>query len=135
MRTLLFSVFILPILFLSGCKDSKTTVDPNSLQGTWNLIETLVDPGDGSGTFQPADYSKQITFFQGTTYVCTGSTCFMGNSSTSSSGTYDEVSLTLQPQGGCPNGSFPVHYKLENGYLIISYPCIEGCQEKYEKDQ
>ena len=50
-QTLLLTVVI---FFIIGCEKSKQ-VENNSLVGKWKLTESYADPGDGSGTWQPAD--------------------------------------------------------------------------------
>jgi hypothetical protein len=46
--------------FLSAC---NTENQNEGLVSKWHLIEQLMDPGDGSGTFQPVTSDKTISFF------------------------------------------------------------------------
>jgi hypothetical protein len=52
------NIFLLLSLFLtlSACTDCDdvTPVSESSIIGNWELVAVLSDPGDGSGTFQPA---------------------------------------------------------------------------------
>ncbi len=43
---------ILPLLFLNCNKDPN--VDASKIMGSWLLVATLVNPGDGSGRFVSA---------------------------------------------------------------------------------
>lgn len=60
-RAVLFLVLSVALL-VSCSKSDETCADKTVLTGTWKLVETLADPGDGSGTWQPAVHPLTITF-------------------------------------------------------------------------
>lgn len=122
--------FILALLLLTGMTSCKKNQNQTVLEGTWELHEQLMDPGDGSGTFQPAS-GKEITFHSNGTFTANFSLCGMGSSGNPTDGTVDQSGAVLIPQN-CASG-VTVGYKLENGNLYLFYPCIEACQEKYKK--
>ena len=45
---------------LQACTEEET----DDLRNKWKLIEVLADPGDGSGTFQPVESDKTISFLR-----------------------------------------------------------------------
>jgi len=52
-QTFLFT-FLLTVVF-SCKKEDKGPAENNGLVGKWKLVESLLDPGDGSGTFRKVD--------------------------------------------------------------------------------
>ncbi len=100
----------------------------------WNLIEQLVDPGDGSGTFQPIDSERTIEFFKNGKVVSNGSFCSMSsNSGQKSYGVFNDNKEIITPKEDCNSSEYKIYYKLIDGYLHLSYQCIEGCAQKFEK--
>src|SRR5438309_2785589 len=61
-------VALLSLLFctmLFSCRKSDSNMgSKTALAGTWKLMETLADPGDGSGTWRPAPEALTLTFTQ-----------------------------------------------------------------------
>ena len=101
--------------------------------GTWKLTEVYFDIGNGSGTFQPAGYARTITFFSDSTYttdlgICTITT--NGNDQ-SGSGIYSPGQQLIFPTTCRTNAAYP--YELVGRQLTITYPCVEGCAEQYQK--
>ncbi|NNM18501.1 MAG: hypothetical protein HKP24_08010, partial [Croceitalea sp.] len=43
--------------------------------GTWQLVEILADPGDGSGTYTPVDSNKMIVFDNNGRFSSNGAIC------------------------------------------------------------
>ena len=62
MRTALFFSMVCALLLFSCTKSESGTNSKATLPGTWTLVETLADPGDGSGTWQPAATPLTLTF-------------------------------------------------------------------------
>lgn len=123
-----FYLFLVATFSLSSC---NTEEDPE-LINEWHLIEMLADPGDGSGTFQPVTSDKTILFFEDGTVTSNGSICFMGTETASgSTGTYSEANMTIDVDD-CIGGHVPLNYEMDGAFLILNYPCIEACREKYE---
>ena len=106
----------------------KETVDPDVVD-SWQLVEMLSDPGDGSGVFMPVNSDKTITFYTNGQVECLGYLCqHSAQSGTVTTGTYSLVDSTI-------NGTNCniLNFELSQNYLIIDYPCIEPCRAKYEK--
>ncbi len=119
-------------LFLLSCKDDGDTPEPELL-GSWKLVEVYFDPGDGSGTFQPTETEKVVSFFDDGTVMTSASFCAVGGGNEGvTDATYDEEEMTINPDCGS-NTLRSLRYEILQNELIISYPCIEPCQEKYRK--
>lgn len=123
-------LFLLAVLLLSGCNNGELTTD---IVGEWVLIEVLADPGDGSGRFRPVNSDKRISFFANGTYISTGAICnFSSEPDSNSNGIYTLTDTGYQILcGDAPD--FPIGLQIEDGFLIVSFPCIEPCFEKYRK--
>ncbi len=137
------SVFLFFLCFLISCseKDPISFTEEDDLQGTWLLIEQYADPGDGSGDFIKVDSDKTIQFFADGSFLGNGSFCTMTfDSKTESNGTYtvtDELTEFssenyLAPEN-CDFEGPKVFLHFENGNLILSYQCFEGCAQRYVK--
>ena len=121
----------LAILVLASC-DKAACSSSNGIVGEWELIEELMDPGDGSGTFQPVTSDKEIKFCDDGTFESNGDMCFMGNQANSTQeGTYDTATSTFSPNNCMTMAPMSYSYSVSGNTLILSYPCIEGCQQKY----
>ncbi len=126
-------IFVLAILTLvvSGC-DKKKGIE-NEIVGKWQITEQLVDPGDGSGTYQPVQGNKTIVFNANGTFYSSGSICSPGDGSgNGSQGNYDSNTQMLTGVN-CGVNTIDIYYELSNNELIIIYPCIEACREKFIK--
>lgn len=128
MKLKIFAVFVAASTLLLSCNSE----DDNQPLSKWHLIEQLADPGDGSGTFQPVNSEKTISFFEDGSISSNGQLCTMSTeSNVSSSGTYSESELAITPDN-CGVAPFIIYYEMDGPNLILSYPCIEPCKEKYE---
>ncbi|MEW7292002.1 lipocalin family protein [Aquimarina sp. 2304DJ70-9] len=126
--------FICFIGLVSCSNDDDTTVVMNTdLIGKWQLIEQLVDPGDGSGTFQPVDSQLTIEFFDNGTVISTnGSLCNMFTVSQDiSSGTFSLDNNTINI--GCDDDVITIFFEKNGSELILNFICIEACAQKYKK--
>lgn len=104
-------------------------VDPTVIEGKWKLVETYSDPGDGSGNFAPVNSNKTFEFFKNGTLVSNGEICSLTTTTQNPSTTnYSVRCKTII----CPN-NFHMSFSLENGELLVHFPCIEGCTFKFEK--
>lgn len=128
MKIALLSIISIGLLLVSCNKSSKTT----PLEGEWQLIEVLADPGDGSGVFTSVTSNKTIEFFSNGTISSNGELCFMSESGgTATSGTYDLVDSTIF--AGCVSAGIPITFEQQGNILIVRYPCFEDCLHKYQK--
>ena len=133
-------IFILLALLLINCTsdDAKPKIDNPELLGKWRVIEQLADPGDGSGTFQPISSNRTVEFFSNGTVTASGTLCFMGTENNSGSGTFVLDSESGLNEGeitpnDCNPDFYRISFEIESSNLILWYPCIEGCGEKFVK--
>lgn len=118
-----------------SCSDDKDDKINNVIVSKWQLAEVLADPGDGSGTFQPVTSSKIIEFYDDGSLYSNGSICNISIESNSNFyGTYSSQNLTIE-SSQCQQQAFTTTYEMTQTTLIINYPCIEPCAEKYTKIQ
>lgn len=123
----LFSPLLLLSLF--ACEKDVSS----GLIGTWELEAMYGDPGDGSGGFVPVDSDLAVEFRADGTFTANGLLCDLsGSTEGSTSGTYDEEANTLDGEG-CNDGWRLPFYEITEGQLVISLPCIEACQLRFEK--
>lgn len=135
---------ILITLFFINCtsNDSKPSSE-TELLGKWKLIEQYADPGDGSGDFRPIESDRVVQFFSNGTVSINGELCFMSsNVGDTETGTFiitssDEADTTYDGEiipNTCNSRSAKVYFDLNfNGNLVLWYPCIEGCGQKFKK--
>lgn len=123
---------LVSIAIISSCEKDDKNPDPELL-GKYKLVETLVDPGDGSGTFQPVDSEKTIYFYSNDLITSNGDLCdFSTEADEPSSGTYSLQDSTFT-SANCTSSGLPYRFEKSGSYLILIYPCYEGCLAKYEK--
>lgn len=128
MKTKIFTILILTLTLISCHKDDDDAT--TTLVGSWKLKEVLADPGDGSGTFNSVNSNKILTFDTNGNVTSNGSICdFSIESNASSTGTYSEINATIIPA----NCQRIINYELNGNALVLTYLCIEGCQQKYIK--
>ena len=130
----MFLILFVGLLLSCTDKDDKT-IDLD-LIGKWRLIEVLLDPGDGSGTFYNITSDKTIEFHSDGTITSNGSICAAtGRANIPSAGTYSLVDSTISSPDCANDLPFNTRFKKEGSSIIISYPCVEPCKEKYIKTQ
>lgn len=107
---------------LTSCGDSK---EDFAVTGEWKLIEALMDPGDGSGTFEKTSYDWFLEFHSDGTIQSSQGLC-LDNSS--NNGTYTDKEI----KGiGC---DAVYTYDIQGQYLILRHKfCIEPCAYKFRK--
>ena len=121
--------YLLTLTFFSCSKKNENKID-SDLVGVWKLTEVLADPGDGSGTYQGVNNDKTIEFHSNGVLTSNGGICGMTTGSNSpSSGTYSLMDSTIS----CSNSGVKIRFKKMGSTLILNYPCIEPCGEKYVK--
>ena len=121
-----FAILVILSLFTS-CKKNKR----DSLTGTWELKEVLMDPGNGSGVFTAVGSDKNLVFHTNGNVNSNGIICDMSiESNTSTSGTYSENDSTII-SATCQN--LIIKYELSGDTLILIYPCFEACKAKYNR--
>ncbi len=135
-------VFICLASLILSCSNDKeesfASVDSFILEGSWILTEQYADPGDGSGEFQKVQSNKTIQFFSNGSYDANGSLCILDlRDSPKTKGTYTITKPELT-EYSTENFLTPddcneekVFILFEDDFLILSYPCIEGCAQRY----
>jgi hypothetical protein len=121
-----FAILVILSLFTS-CKKNKR----DSLTGTWELKEVLMDPGNGSGVFTAVGSDKNLVFHTNGNVNSNGIICDMSiESNSSTSGTYSAIDSTII-SATCQN--LIIKYEVSNDTLILIYPCFEACKAKYTR--
>lgn len=120
MKRVLLLVFV--AFAFSACKKEVRDTD---LIGKWKLTEYLADPGDGSGTWQPAPNSQFIEFVKDGTLIF------------SPTGQYDSKRYNVTSDSTMifsgDSYDYPMRYNLSGNLLTLKPQCIEACGMKYIK--
>lgn len=131
-------------IFLFACSDRDDTLtltDNPELGGTWLLVQQYSDPGDGSGDFEKVDSKKTIQFLGDGKFRSKGKLCYLDIASgPETSGKYiiNDTLTKYSPENyflpqGCDYVDYKVYIHLDGSSLVLSYPCTEGCLQKYRK--
>ncbi len=124
-----FFLLILIIGFVTSCNKNDEISNLSDIEGRWKLSEVLADPGNGSGTFQSVTSNKTLEFDNNGNVTSNGFICDMSTGTNlNSSGTYSLTNRTIY-SNSCPNNT--IQFELNNGSLILTYPCIEPCKAKF----
>jgi hypothetical protein len=125
-------LIIIAVLFGITSFINSQTIDKRFI-GEWKLIETMIDPGDGSGEFHKVDSEKTLEIEPSGTVKSNGDMCNL--SINTDNKTYGQLKKDLNETilSSC-NKKYKPYYKLKDEFLIVYYPCKEGCAEKYEKN-
>ncbi len=131
MKNLLILLFTF-LVFVS-CSTNDDTPGPEKLIGTWLLIEQYSDPGDGSGDFTSVNSQKTIEFLNDGAIASNGSLCSMNIvSDVETLGNYDTSENSISPSN-CSSSNYVLSYSINGSNLIVNYPCIEACSQKFKK--
>ena len=121
------AALLLPLLALA-CE--KEEVVPASALSTWELSEIYIDPGDGSGDFEPTDFARTLSFFPDSTYRASTPLCAVGTGEgRSATGRYFPADSTLEV-ADCSMERL-LTYAIDGTELTVTYFCDEGCAERY----
>ena len=124
MKRSLMLIVITALISCTSC--SKEDSKEKELVNKWHLIESLSDPGDGSGVFVKIESDAIMEFYDNNSLVFTENLCINGTSYT---GTYSLLKNKIYPE--CAQEA-ALNFRIENNHLIINYNCIEACAEKFE---
>uniref|UniRef100_UPI0037DC77FD lipocalin family protein n=1 Tax=Zhouia sp. PK063 TaxID=3373602 RepID=UPI0037DC77FD len=124
---------ILVVCFaIISCSDNDDTTN-TSIYGTYKLVATYMDPGDGSGTYEPVSSNKTITFKEDGTVTSNGDLCTMTiDTDVASSGTFSLVDSTYT-SSSCSNPEYAYPFEVSGNTVIVHFSCFEGCGFKYKK--
>ncbi|MFM1877686.1 MAG: hypothetical protein RLZZ241_552 [Bacteroidota bacterium] len=123
---LLFAVF-------SCDKADEPELNLNALEGTWLLVEALRDSKDGGRIFEPVTSSREITLLPNNTFTTNYDVCQAIEAGDKFSGDFERIGLKeflIRCAGSLLNS---VQGKIEDGHLILYYPCAIPCAYKFEK--
>ncbi|MEL0457223.1 hypothetical protein WJN01_13365 [Flavobacteriaceae bacterium SZ-1-7] len=134
-----FIPFVFSLLTFSCTTNSEKPKDDEMLLGRWKIIEQLIDPGDGSGTFQSIVSNRIFEFFTDGSVTVNGDMCYISTEvGDKTTGSYMETEESKWNDSEItpPDYSFEgikVYYKIDGPNLILWYQCIEGCGQKFKK--
>ena len=116
------------VLIFSCTKEETAT--PDEALSTWKLTEVYIDPGDGSGTFVPADYEREISLYGDSTYRASARLCGINNvRGRAIRGNYSpSQNILFSPE--C-NMQTEYGYTLTDLEMIVFFFCDKGCAERY----
>lgn len=121
------------IVIFSSCKKTDEPQDTDMI-GKWKMTEMLMDPGDGSGTFQSVSSNKILEFKADGIITSNGSLCSVSAESNSpESGTWSLSDSTITSEQCYDSLPLKIRFIQEGSTLTISYPCIEACKAKFSK--
>ncbi len=124
--------FSILLLCIAACTNDDDNTSNPDLLGKWKLVAQLVDPGDGSGTFQPIESDLELEFLEeGLVKVSNGNLCSLaidsdGNSTESYSTVENTIDVTC-------NNPIPISFEIKEASLLLYYSCIEACAQRYHK--
>ena len=126
MKKLLLFLLLCPGMLFSCSKSDTHTAGSTALAGTWKLVETLADPGNGSGTWRPAPNALLLTFTPDGR---------IGGNAFPQARTY-EVTSSTDMRFTFADGTFiNYNYTLSDATLVLSGGgCIEACGAKFKKE-
>lgn len=113
-------------LAIGACgKKSTSVVENESIVGKWKLTESLMDPGDGSGKWQPADpaHPSYLVFNADGTVTSNNPTDAISRYKLTS----DSTILFYRPAD-----SISFRYRFARSTLSLTPPCYEPCGMHYE---
>lgn len=123
-------ILIILALFLVSCNKDESEAE---LLGTWKLVATLADPGDGSGVFMPVTSDQTISFNADGTVRSNRSLCdFFDNNAESTSGTYSAEDMYFTTSD-CGIEDFKYQFEIEGQFQTYFVVCIEACGVRYRK--
>ena len=116
----------IPILLFTffACNE---TVNPSIINGKWKLIESLTDPGDGSGVYVPYEGNQIATIYSDSSVLFTEPFCF------SQQGEQALEAQLYKDSIHWPACGLTYQYKYVDELLFLYPPCIEPCGLKFEK--
>ena len=120
------------LLLTAACRKYNTeeTGSDSSLTGKWRLSEFYMDPGDGSGTWQPAGVLPNTVYAE----FKPGGKFQADASFFSGYNRYTVISdSTLWLINSMNKDTVPVLYKIVFKTLTLRPPCIEGCGYKFNR--
>lgn len=122
------NVFLGLFILLSSCNNDDDIIAENSrILGTWELVASLTDIGNGNGTFEPAS-GVSIEFKRDGSFTITTDSCIDSQDTSNKSGTFDLETMIINFQ------NFEGRIQFNNEFLeIYNTRCIEPCGSRFIK--
>ena len=122
-------LYILLFAFIFSCTKEEPAT-PGEPLSTWKLTEVYIDPGDGSGTFVPAGYNREISLYGDSTYRASARLCGIDNvRGRAIRGTYSpSQNILFSPTCDLQT---EYDYTLTDLEMVVFFFCDEGCAERY----
>jgi len=129
MKYYALSLLIATILFVAACGKESVKSGNASLTGKWKLVQSLLDPGNGSGKWLPVTTSTELQLnANGTTSGTTFPTYVSYIIKDSVTLTFSQADKTIQNY----------RYKISHDTLTMSPDgparCIEACGIRFKKE-
>jgi hypothetical protein len=128
-RNVIFAMLIITGVVIA-CKKSSDSANNGKITGKWKLTEYYMDPGDGSGTWQPASNfnNNQTIEFKPNGIVVTNTSLLT---------TYDRYYIGTDSFLYMIRTSFSdtvrMGFQISQNKLAIYPMCIEGCGFRYKR--
>ncbi len=134
-RSLAAAVLLFSVVIFNSCdKKMSTNNTPTTLEGTWRLVAIYMDPGDGSGDFEPVNSYKTLTFSSEGSLSSNGEICQISSAvGKPTTGTYSQSKSTISASCGSQAAPWDIKYEMKGTELLLHYTCIEACIAKFEK--
>lgn len=128
-KILLLIAFLSAILFFACSKKAYTRAGNSALVGKWKLVETLADPGDGSGQWQPVDTTKRYLI------KLNDDNSIESNAYPGLGGLkeYNIVNDSTVIFIYANDTKFTHFYKINDSSLTLTGGCIEACGSKFTR--
>lgn len=122
------------LIVINSCNSDTPFVYDQGLIGSWVLTETLFDPGDGSGVFQPYSSNLNITFYDTGDFTTNGDLCNLVPDAGTQlfTGTYSLADSTISLLA-CEHNYLKFNPNLEDNEVVINFLCIEPCAFKFSR--
>jgi len=130
MRYLGFAVLIFIVSCQSEFADSNTQI--TDIRGNWQLLEVLVDPGDGSGEFEATDLDIMLEIDENLNLEVNGVLCGYSESKNILTGqiSLEDSIITANCESGMLRHKFSLH---KSNLTLNNLHCREACIAKFIK--
>lgn len=113
-------------------KGDKNQTEENSILGSYQLKERLVDPGDGSGVYVAVQSEKKIFFLENGLITSNGSLCVSGDvHGDGDKGVFSITDSVILPQS-CPGTE--IHFVWTQNQIELEYVSVETIKEKFIRE-
>lgn len=124
------SIILAFLAIITAISCSRSTLEPENgypLHGKWKFKEYYVDPGNGSGTWQPAPQGQTYIDFNINGTLATDVGLFSGYSK------YESTDSTVTIMNISGTNQFFMYYNIEGNVLTLNPLCFEGCSYKFKR--